>query len=215
MKEHPILFNTEMVRAILDGRKTQTRRIIKPQPLFLCESTPVYYDDKLVECPDCGDKHDTDHHQHEIKYPYQIGDRLWVRETWFPTTSYKTAKDALDDTNGERKAAYKADYYSDFKLVDGWKPSIHMPRWASRITLEITDIRVERVQDISEADAQAEGVKPAPQVSQCSDGTFIQCSEKAYRGGFYKLWGELYGWHDWWDINPWVWVIEFKRVEVE
>ena len=177
--EHPILFSTEMVRAILNGRKTQTRRVIKPQPSGIRLSPFVK---SGIE----------DIHGYEIKIKYHVEDMLWVRETWadfegginlpFEPIMYK----ADDDT-----AKYK------------WRPSIYMPRWASRITLEITNVRVERVQEISEDDARQEGCKSWKGV--LGDG------EMSAREAFIRLWNSInqkrgYGW----DVNPYVWVIEFE-----
>lgn len=198
MKEHPILFNTEMVRALLDGRKTQTRRIVKPQPEYReNESVPGHYgtffhgwnlDHSAVTIEDI------------IKYcPYgQIGDRLWVRETW--------------QSNEEKtKFIYKADYAGNGGFVCGedillgWRPSIFMPKKACRLFLEIVDIRVERVMDITEEDSLAEGVQPGKSMSM---GHIHTGKEH-----FWGLWDSInkkrgFGWN----INPWVWVVEFKRI---
>nr|WP_319802623.1 hypothetical protein [Marinobacter sp. EN3] len=145
--------------------------------------------------------------------PYgRPGDRLWVRETFQgPLVSYDRAQEFYEDRlkfESPEYCEYRADGGPDPVFVDaddeerhGWKPSIHMPRWASRINLEITGVRVERLQDISEQDAKAEGVEPA----QCCD---------AHYHGFSKLWQSING-PDSWDANPWVWVVEFKRVEQE
>lgn len=158
MKERPILFSGEMVRAILEGRKTQTRRIIKG-------------------------KRDANGISIEIPRFGKIGDLLYVRETW------------SEDFDG--RIQYRAD-------TDGtgrkWKPSIHMPRRVSRITLEITNIRVERLNDISEEDSEAEGVS----------GTWTR--DLNYKWHFKKLWESLNGAGSW-EKNPWVWVVEFKVVQ--
>jgi uncharacterized protein YhfF len=179
MKERPILFSGEMVRAILDGRKTQTRRVIKPQPESVRKS--VFFESGIET-----------NHGYEIKSPYgQPGDPLWVREAF------------IYDTNG---IYYRAD--NDFhcaKELGGWRPSIHMPRKASRITLEITDIRVEQVQDISEEDAQQEGAR------RMNAGDF---GMETWRSAFRNLWGSINTKRGYsWDSNPWVWVIGFKRME--
>lgn len=187
MTEYPILFSGPMVRAIIEGRKAITRRVIKPQPFNINGSAFM----KTTVCP----------------YG-QPGDRLWVRETFAPRYF----------DNG--KPAYRADW--DGKAADlvpepRWSPSIHMPRWASRITLEITAVRVERVQDISEYDAGLEGA-PCLAISKLKHPPIglmqkIQAPE-AFVYGFYDLWNSInakrgYGW----DANPWVWVVEFKRIE--
>jgi len=189
VKERPILFNTEMVRAVLDGRKTQTRRVItakKNQTVLRSFLSGLLHWEKIM--PYC---------------PYgKVGDRLWVRETW------ATQK-------GVAGVIYKAD--NPERLIDGpWSPSIFMPRWASRITLEITDVRVERVQDITPEDAKAEGLTPyaiyggRPHSWTVEDQTFTDPCK-----AFSRLWDSInaqrgYGW----DANPWVWVIEFKPVEI-
>ena len=167
-KERPILFAGPMVNAILEDRKTQTRRIMK-------ENTDG--------CP------------------YGIpGDRLWVREAWAPLSTFAPA---------ELGYLYRADHHKGLEKKDGdqkWKPSIHMPRVASRITLEITGIKVERLQNISEADAQAEGVEfPAP-YSGVNNKTHPTCID-----AFQVLWTSING-PDSWSQNPWVWAIQFKRI---
>lgn len=178
MKERPILFSAPMVRAILEGRKTVTRRVVKPQTIrasLLHEQRPHWIDAS---------------NGHVVRCPYgQPGDRLWVRETW---CSYG---------NGP---IYRADYDKYSPISDGiggpWKPSVHMPRWASRIALGIVSVRVERLQNLDDHDAMAEG---ADQIGDC-EGAFV--------AGFRRLWESINGPGSW-DQNPWVWVIEFKRVE--
>ncbi|HGE6721926.1 TPA: hypothetical protein ACGB01_002122 [Serratia marcescens] len=221
MKERPVIFNSEMVRAILDGRKTQTRRVINPQPT-LSERTgfnwkgAAYgigstYRDTIRNFSNCFKT-----------CPFgQVSDRLWVRETFAVLGN----EDGCPiDWNGnlikgdEKQAAriYKASCWQepgnyglwsipdrDTQYEGTWRPSIHMPRWASRITLEITAVRVERLNDISEEDAKAEGVAPSQHI--------ITPPEALYRVGFLKLWQSIYG-EESWRVNPWVWVIEFRRV---
>lgn len=203
MKERPVIFNGEMVRAILHGRKTQTRRVMKS------------------DCMDIGEKDDGSRwpwreHDEGGDYWYpcpfgQVGDRLWVREAYQgPLFHFDQMETYLEDTSKFERpefCEYRADggktpeyYDADDNLRYGWKPSIHMPRWASRITLEITAVRVERLNDISEEDAKAEG---AP-TELCIIG------EKHYMG-FRTLWKSIYGEENW-RANPWVWVIEFKQV---
>lgn len=204
-KERPILFSEPMVRAILEGRKTQTRRVVKVQPTSDAQRFGT-----CVE--DTGKKHEGMHHwidpentENQTPFfscPYgKVGDRLWVRETWA-------------EEEHEGKAVYRATDEGHFPIVDGkWKPSIHMPRWASRITLEITAVRVERLKDISEADAQAEsvywdgyywrgGTHPVKGSDQCW-GT----PKDAYEA----IWKTING-PEIWEANPWVWVIEFKKI---
>lgn len=186
MKEHPILFSGPMIRAILEDRKTQTRRIVKPQPdaqLFSINSGPEWtYPDRLDP-----DEPDWD----RVRLcPYgKPGDRLWVRETW---------------RNGPDKALYRATDDSGTPSIR-WKPSIHMPRAYSRISLEVTAVRVERVQDISEKDAWAEGVHSIARRLPYSGDDLASVA-------FSGLWQEINGKRHPWDSNPWVWVVEFKRI---
>jgi len=182
----PILFNSEMVRAILDGRKTQTRRIVKPQPEEILQG------DWSELCP----------------YG-KVGDRLWVRETFKYMNLEHTKvgyKASIDETCND----------GAFIRLGNWRPSIHMPKWAARIFLEITNIRVERVQDITSHDCIAEGL-PVPMVCDATeyrDQTHLNLnkSHERIKEYFQKLWDSInkkrgYGWED----NPWVWVIEFVR----
>jgi hypothetical protein len=209
MKESPIIFGADMVAAILRGDKTQTRRVIKPQP-------PAEIEEFLPADPEgfWGFNHDN-RPTLCIHCPYgEIGDRLWLREAW----SYYEHETLFDCIR------YKADGYCrkpDFARMteeqcgafemhcDGcgcadhrWRSPIHMPRWASRITLEIAGLRVERLQDISEEDAQAEGVTESI-VLPGDCGSFV--------ASFGYLWESIHGAGSWAE-NPWVWVIEFKRV---
>lgn len=217
-KERPILFSGPMVRAILDGRKTMTRRIIKPQPERMpvqCmysktgwaqEGTLNKYGNKGCSC------------HAEVRFPgWWPGTRLWVRETWRAHDDAETiaVNYAADDSviYFGPHAGINAKRFSHL-LSWQWKPSIHMPRWASRLTLEITSVRVERLQDISEEDAKAEGVEkfkhgwknyidhesPMPQASAADS--------------FCALWESING-RDSWSANPWVWVLTFRVVSPE
>lgn len=192
MKERPILFNGEMVRAILEGRKTQTRRVVKGQDVKGSLLSPGTH---LTASG------------HKLISPYGVpGDRLWVRETWYNSRG--------DDS---MPTYYRADQErhvpSDWQYHTGpWKPSIFMERWASRITLEITDVRVERVRDISQKDAMAEGGPPSHRSIDRVSRTFGYSDFS--RSWFAQLWDSInekrgFGW----DANPWVWVVEFKRVK--
>ena len=192
MKERPIIFNSEMVRAILDGRKTQTRRIVaNVQPdncLTLRKPTKTK----------CGmHTHVIDAPKHGLCPFGKVGDRLWVREAhaFVPEPAYRRSTGITQTVNPNDD--YQASIYREnFDRCSGgikWRPSIHMPRWACRIQLEITNARVERLSDISEEDALSEG---------CAGGI----------GHFRSVWGGIYG-EESWRSNPWVWVIEFKRVE--
>jgi hypothetical protein len=206
--DRPILFSGPMVRAILNGTKTQTRRIVKPQPGGANRIPVIGRKNVVVNI--------RDPRAAEFGSPYQPGDRLWVRETWTDGHSY----------DGKRHFAYRAtqEAHQDFK----WKPSIHMPRTASRITLEITAVRVERLNDISEADAKAEGLKGLSKDGNLvkygipdrdglpgndDDGWHWQDWNRDPSMAFRRLWESING-PESWDANPWVWVVEFKRVEV-
>lgn len=183
MKERPILFNTEMVQAILDGRKTQTKRPVKI-PAYLIERQS----ESLVTFEDeCGDQQDI----LTVCTFGKIGDRPWVRET-FHIEDSKVVSPWAD--GGQNRTNEEIFYRADGVELYGakWRPSIHMPRWASRITLEITDIRVERLKDINEEDVELEGF---------SGGL----------GHFTDTWIGIYG-RESLDKNPWVWVVEFKVV---
>ena len=226
MRERPILFSGPMVRAILNGSKSQTRRALRPQPSSVIERLFIWKDnatadDELVKLCPYG----------------RPGDRLWVREShWFfkdehdPVTGYFPPKPDVSDV------IYRADGEVPGKF---WRPSIHMPRWACRIVLEVTEVRVQRLQDISEADAVAEGcearkpdtwwqgytelngdlahiqttgVEPPPHMIEPkrmkprpSDG---QTAVQAYR----LLWASINGMESW-DANPWVWAVTFKPVK--
>jgi len=198
MKERPILFSSPMVRAILDGRKTQTRRVAKIEnheghPMLDESRRNPGYNVRTVI-------------QGIIeKCPYgTVGDRLWVRETHTDIPSY--------DVGGEPTVAlmYKADFDYVYSPPGGWTPSIFMPRMASRITLEITNIRVERLQDISESDAKKEGVHHSD--GKPDEYGFPTEMVATARGEFSHLWDHINGKKIPWDSNPWVWVIEFKRL---
>lgn len=196
MKERPILFSAPMVRAILDGRKTQTRRIVKPQPDFLGSMDDPTTPWKTL-APGL----------HEfIVCPYgKPGDRLWVRETHAPQPDCMMAWDnwmLLHRTGPKPIIHYAADGGDPW--VDRWRPSIHMPRWASRITLEVIGVRVERLKTIRTKDAQAEGVfVPSMQ--------YAALGEHSHRFAFGSFWEQINGSGSW-DANPWVWVIEFRTV---
>lgn len=205
IKERPILFNTEMVKAILGGRKTQTRRIIKAD--WLDESWEfVKMDEDSSVFETEVDWNPTGRTQRDIKCKYgKPGDRLWVRETW------------QSELSG--RFVYKASANIELKDNLKWKPSIHMRRTASRIMLEITDLRVERVQDITRNDAKAEGIEDfwdntGRQVTGIPGLVQPKPNQTwTARDAFAKLWDSInesrgYGW----DKNPWVWVIEFKDI---
>jgi len=181
MKERPILMSAPMVRALLAGTKTQTRRVVKGRALdWLNESG---FSPSFVAHPE----------NHLCPYGAP-GDRLWVRETWAQN------ENQLSETSMDTSIVFRAD--GEARALDNgcekaWRPSIHMPRWASRITLEINDVRVERLQEISEADALAEGITHST----------LNDPRVEYRW----LWESING-HGSWDANPWVWPITFRRI---
>lgn len=190
VKERPILFKAEMVRAILEGRKTQTRRMLKVQPL---DVLPMNIPDAWVTL----ETRDPEPHGRHIKCRFgKVGDRLWVRETWYHANP-------IEETPGY--VSYRADgEFIEFYKKQGckWKPSIFMPRWASRITLEIVSVRIERLQDITENDAVAEGVM----------GDETEYDQATPKMCYAALWEKINGPGSW-DANPFVWVVEFKRVD--
>jgi len=196
IRERPILFNGAMVRAILEGRKTVTRRAVKGMALdWLAEDmfTAEYVAEHSGLCP--------------FGEP---GDRLWVRETFAALSAgeYEPVKPRYGYGQEIRFAATDPLSGCDVGVRGyAWRPSIHMPRWASRILLEITTVRVERLQDITKDQAEAEGVR-ACEHDLDPDGNGYSATEL-----FSILWSSLYG-IDSYNANPWVWVVEFKRVEV-
>ena len=197
MKEHPILFSTEMVKAILEGRKTQTRRVLKPQPdrggwWKVC--TTIF-----------------DHNISEFCPNGQVGDRLWVRETWADMVCLASTEKGKG--KGESNPIYKATADStELKILQGhWKPSIFMPRGASRITLEITDIRVQRLQEISLEDCVNEGYPLGmPKWNETPNEKQIEIS-KVMRFAWYEgIWNSINGKKYLWESNPYIWAITFK-----
>ncbi|HCM9328090.1 TPA: hypothetical protein N5L66_001275 [Enterobacter hormaechei subsp. steigerwaltii] len=200
-----MIFNVEMVRAILDGRKTQTRRIMKVQPSdgFLPTHngydldlnahwyTPGVVDKNGYLQPAKKDVFGVADENEGYACPFgAVGDRIWVRETFSPVPDH-------EEPAGCSSILYAADGNGPYGK---WVPSIHMPRWASRITLEITGVRVERLNSISDSDASKEGCCIADMESgDCLSDVFA------------RLWTSIYG-EESWKANPWVWVIEFKVV---
>jgi hypothetical protein len=210
MTDRPILFSGPMVRAILEGRKTQTRRPLKMPPTVPFSTI----------CRDAAGMFTGDEWGNELerlRVPHAIGDRLWVRETW---ALYQTINFVVYCNGGafsevsDGKAGYRADgldsiaeFKDNIRLMSGldfegvevdgdrWRPSIHMPRWASRLTLIVTDVRVQRLQDISPEDAIAEGPSPL--------GVPNNTSEYLHIASFANLWDACYGPGSW-DANPWV-----------
>lgn len=217
MKYQPILFKPHEVISTLDRRQTQFRRVIKPQP-------SIYFadDDKCLIARWISDKQiRSTLWNNGIGFndfcPYgQVGDRLWVRESFTYWEDDEFGGDYLEYRTGHRVSLGEWEYpHPIYDHCIGrfgkWTPSIHAPRWASRITLEITGVRVERIQDISEEDAIAEGIEPG--VKGLSVWKNYQSCSSVFSEpikSFASLWNSVYGT---WDVNPWVWVVEFKRVE--
>lgn len=224
MKERPILFGAPMVRAILNGTKTQTRRPMRDQvvePGIVRMARPGYCEivnGHGISIPG-------------FSCPYgQPGDRLWVREAWADLT--ETHGQRWEKLNPETRLYERGVHPFIWYRADGdqpdagsgannsekWRPSIHMPRPASRITLEITGVRVERLHDISEDDAISEGVER----TVTGDGWRRYCDADMEMAGvppvatarqsYFTLWNQIHG-HGTWTENPWVWVVEFKRME--
>ena len=209
----PILFNTDMVRAFLEGRKTCTRRVIKPKYRdgeygfqVITRMDGSYVRVEIV-----------DEYENEVRFlnePYHPGDILYVRETWQRTTNGMYIYRA--DINNRGSSAY----YNEYGKTDGgWRPSIHMPKKAARIFLRVTDVRVERLQDITDEQATAEGMRGFF-LGMGESGYAVRADSKTFYdgpiGAFASLWNstiktndrDTYGWY----ANPWVWVIEFERI---
>ena len=196
-KAKPIPFQPEMVRAINEGHKTQTRRIMKPQPVL---KNGVYRwkprgMDINVE------------HINAAMSPYgKIGDLLWVKETWMSVLMADWA--FIHYKSGDYEKPINIDQFDTVNTARGWRSPRFMPRWASRLTLEVVGIRVEQVQDISEADAKAEGCD-----GNCPVGHIPTYEAGPFSYHYAQLWVSINGSGSW-DANPWVWVIEFKKVGV-
>jgi hypothetical protein len=216
MAEKPILFNTDMVRAIMDGRKTVTRRVIKPQPT---------YEDAFWKLGGAGwsdninSLYPVPGHSLYNRMPYKPEDILYVRETWELEEFYDNGAMIKYRAGGELPIDYDYEGETYYKLLkfaeDGWIPSLHMPKEAARIWLRVTDVRVERLQDITEEQAKAEG--------GIDNRGFIHSYDNEHesihtgREDFVKIWDStikksdlnIYGW----EANPWVWVIEFEQCD--
>jgi hypothetical protein len=197
IKERPILFSAPMVRAILEDRKTVTRREAKKRAALDCLATG--FEPAFLALPGNADL-----------CPYgRPGDRLWVRETCFINDYRET--NVPEEERAETEIVYRADPLPCWEGEEReirWRPSIHMPRWASRILLEINAVRVERLQDISRADIRAEGLQCPPELA--SDDVSPNYRDW-YPAAWRELWESING-ADSWTTNPWVWVVEFKRV---
>lgn len=248
MRERPILMSAPMVRAILDGRKTQIRRPLKHQPpdcagvwsFVACSTNPKWRDTFCYSWPDANGKSFSVRGRESCMHippPCFTGDRLWVRETWSETVHADNVPVVAYRAGGciavGRDMCEAPDYLiHDFAWTNtpesdarGWRPSVHMPRWASRITLEITNVRVERLNEISAADAIAEGLKTLskdggrtykhgmPDVDGLPGGEDWKWTEWEIcpRAAFKKLWESTYGPGSFND--KWVWVIDFRRIK--
>lgn len=210
MSERPILFSGAMVRAILAGRKAQTRRVIRPQPPH---GVGRYPSDSALRCP----------------YG-EPGDLLWIRETWAPLGDkltkvigrprvFRADADLVRDDSGDRVGWWLGETFLEgSERPFRWRPSLKMPRWASRITLEVTEVRVQRLQEITEEDAIAEGIEELDgeidEVALCAQAASMgACAEDA-RAWFATLWQQINGKRPGcsWGDNPWVWAVSFRRV---
>lgn len=232
MRELPIPFSTPMVRAILDGNKTMTRRIVKPQPpdeaKTLCgpktyEPIAIDKDGEMYPGSPIYGAYD-ENGEWGTKCPYQPGDHLYVRETWRCVKYDNMDGDlnyGVEFKDGTRKY-FKFDdseryhQFGKYALKKGWQPSIYLPKEAARIWLEVTNVRVERLQEISQKDIEFEGIWHYSQEYREEICIWRDCAE-AIRNRrtkyFKKLWDGInlkrgYGW----DTNPWVWVVSFKKV---
>lgn len=218
VKERPILFSAPMVRAILKGGKTQTRRVVKPQPVMK-DGHWAYWQRGVFSTPywknNAGDVQWPTEKQVIDKFigcPYgQPGDRLWIRETWAPRSNGRMLLEQIQQpffaaTDGE----------GDIRKPTGWRwrPSIHMPRWASRLSLEVTEVRAERLQDITPDDASAEGIWEFSAKLRDESCKWRDCPsalQQARVAAFRELWESINGAASW-AANPWVWVVSLRKV---
>lgn len=220
-KEKPILFSGEMVRAILSGRKTQERRIVKPQ--FYWATSIVH--NTCMELWEAWSTPDENGRfvSADIKCPYEVGTRLWVRETWGGgwddgLGGYSAICETVRQYERPDRVFYKADGWDESRGRYPWRRSIHMPRWASRITLEITDIRVQRLQDTTRLDIAAEGWPCDERQRSGVDLALAlgddEIIDDASIEWYANLWDSINtkpGTR--WDDSPWVWCLSFRRVE--
>lgn len=210
----PILFNTEMVRAILEGRKTVTRRVLKLPSYIEQNENGLYTLFADGDC--CYENQSMEEIKDYIKPPFKAGDYLYVRETWH---KYIKRVGKGESCHLAEFYGYKASIANSEDAHEPWKPSIHMPKEAARLFLKVNAVRVERLQDITISEMKKEGL--IDECEYCTRG--IDCNVCIHEDGIIDEWQELwnstikksdvdkYGW----EANPWVWVIEFERVEVE
>lgn len=208
----PILFNTDMVRAILEGRKSVTRRVMETQPP---QGAHIGFRDGVWEW-----FYWVDGERRPVRAPYKVDDYLYVRETWFYEMHMEeltAGKPELPSGRYSHRYVFRASipsYPVDIGVGgNGWKPSIHMPKEAARIFLKVTDVRVERLQDMTLDDFLSEGVVLRPETFNDPENAYRQA-----RNIFSGVWDSTISKKDLkkygWDASPWVWVIQFKRVEV-
>jgi len=238
VKERPIIFNSDMIRAILNGSKTQSRRVIVPQPFkgaWNATSEHPSYGWLWKKLYQTWSGEDEFFERLTEQCPYgQIGQRVWVRETWATEKHIDKFSPSYIGNAGYTPIFYKVDNPNHSLLSIGkWRPSIFMPRWASRITLEITEVRVERLQKITGEDAMREGVILPFRVFGDGDGEYYEGIGEAYVDYFHELWDSLNAKrkptrydqecgitepitlsYDW-SSNPWVWVVSFKVTQGE
>lgn len=225
MADRGVIFSGPMVRALLDGKKSQTRRALKPQP----RGAPWFWEGDEVDPEPCwfdGWEEGRDSYgqpEREVSEPikglrYAVGDRIYVREAHalVPSSAYRMSEgavQAIDPADRDRACIYREDWTRSYGGLR-WRPSIHMPRWASRLTLIVTDVRVQRLQEISREDAIAEGlirdpIAPALAVEMGCDWGFDGDSRHGSPISAYAaLWNSLHG-PDAWDANPWVCALIF------
>lgn len=219
MSEKPILFSGSMVRAILSGQKTQTRRVVRPQPLhgvgrYTEDGTPGEVDWVILD--EDGDPTDS-----ALRCPYGApGDALWVRETWAVGRAFdRTRPSEIPTVERDVSVWWQADGSAEESVNRGrWRPSLHMPRWASRITLDVVSVRVERLQAITGPGILAEGAVARPHddplLGRCPVSAFDGCAYpdlvSLWRAGWDSINGKRPGCS--WADNPWVWVVEFRRI---
>lgn len=214
MKERPIIMSAESVRAILAGAKTQTRQVVKPVKLHADYGTPrwdeAWIDTSYEAClkvPFRDDSNPDDQTVWRHYADYMVGDRLWVREAFRVKYDARYNQTWITSKDEDRILACGSSIHGQTGISEGLRSPIHMPRWASRITLEVTGVRVERVREISDADIKAEGWQKQHDISDDPE-----VHHDAARDWWMDHWNAINGKKHPWESNPWVWVIEFKRI---
>lgn len=212
MSIRPIIFSTPMIRAILDGRKTQTRRLLR---------IPAHLDGEDAELQHfhgvgpgiAAPMRDNPEHRCGVFPPYAVGDALWVREAWWNVCAADGATVTAPGSHPGRDAAFFVADHQEFPPCPHYRkrPSIHMPRWASRLTLSVTEVRVQRLHDIGEYDAREEG---AARLLMDDEGKFYEQTNGTHRCGFAGLWESINGERKGagWDDNPWVVALTFAVI---